>query len=332
MIRVAERVRAALARGDAVVALESTVLTHGLAHPANLELGRRLEAAVSEEGAVPATVGVVDGTLVVGVDDDELARLAGGGAEKATTWNLAGLAAKGADAGTTVAATLHAAAATGVGVFATGGIGGVHDAPFDESADLAALARTRVVTVCSGPKSVLDAAATLERLETAGVTVVGWRSDRLAGFLSPTTDLPVPVRADTVDELAAIARAHAALGLPGGVLVSRPQEDGIPEPRVRAWIDEAIRAAAAQGVRGKDVTPFLLADLAERSGGETVEVNLRLLEGNARLAARLARALAAPTPGARTRSTPAAAGVDHPHAARPQTDRTALTTVNGSPP
>jgi pseudouridylate synthase len=293
MMRVAAPVREALAAGAPVVALESTVLTHGLPRPRNLELGRRLESVVREAGALPATIAVLSGELVVGIDDAEMARLAARPAAKASLWNLAGLVARGDDAGTTVAATLHAAGRCGIGVFATGGLGGVHHGPFDESADLTALAREGVVTVCSGPKSVLDAAATLERLETAGVAVVGWRSDRLAGFLTASTDLPLALRADDVEEVARLARAQRSLGLPGAVVVSRPVEAGLDRPRLQAWLDEAAEDAAGALVRGRDVTPFLLERLAQLSDGATVEVNLRLLEANARLAAEIAVALAA---------------------------------------
>ena len=301
MIDVAEHVAEALGAGRPVVALESTVLTHGLPRPANLELAVRLERVVAEGGALPATVGVVDGRLRVGLDAGELERLATEQVDKASPWNLAAIAARGGCAGTTVAATLHAAAAAGIEVFATGGIGGVHHEAYDESADLAALARYPVVAVSAGPKSVLDAAATLERLETLGVAVVGWRSDHLAGFHVGETDLPLPARADSPEELAAAFRTHRALGLAGGMLVSQPVTDGLDPATLNAWLEGAHADARARGVRGKGVTPALLAALAERSEGETVAINLRLLEANARLAAALAGALAdARPPGTST--------------------------------
>lgn len=292
MIQVAAPVATALAAGRAVVALESTVLTHGLPRPRNLELGRALERIVREGGAVPATVGVLDGRLVVGLDDDQMERLARGPAAKASPWNLAALVAEGRAAGTTVATTLHAAAHAGVRAFATGGIGGVHREPFDESADLAALARYPVVTVCAGAKSVLDVPATVERLETAGVPVLGWRSDRLAGFHVPLGDLPVAERVDTVDAIVRTFLAHRALGLPGGVLVSQPVAEGLDPRDLERWLAEAHADVHAAGVRGKDVTPALLAALATRSNGATVEVNVQLLEANARLATDVAVALA----------------------------------------
>lgn len=291
-VRIAPPVRQALDAGGAVVALESTVLTHGLPRPRNLELARGLERTVREAGATPATIAVIAGDLVVGARDDELVRLAEGPADKASLWNLAAICAGGGDAGTTVATTLHAARLAGIEVFATGGIGGVHDAPFDESADLAALAATPLVTVCAGPKSILDAAATLERLESAGVVVVGFRSDRLAGFHLPLTDLPLPARADTPEEIAAIQRAQARLGLRQAVLVSNPVSKGLDPDALHGWLAAAQADATRTGVRGKDATPTLLDALARHSNGATVEVNLRLLHENAALAARIAVALA----------------------------------------
>lgn len=294
VIHVAPHVSEALAAGRAVVALESTVLTHGLPRPRNLELGLALERAVVDRGAVPATVAVLGGALLVGIDEAQMSRLADGPAAKASPWNLAALVAAGRDAGTTVATTLHAAAAVGVRAFATGGIGGVHPEPFDESADLAALARYPVVTVSAGAKSVLDVAATLERLETAGVPVLGWRSDTLAGFHLPSTGLPLAARVESVDEIVHVFRAHRDLGLPGGVLVSQPVVDGPDPDDLERWLAAARADVRARGVRGKDVTPALLAELAARSDGATVDVNVRLLIANARLAADVALALARP--------------------------------------
>jgi len=207
-------------------------------------------------------------------------------------WNLAALVARGASAGTTVAATLHAAGLAGIRVFATGGIGGVHEHPFDESADLRALARTPVLTVCAGPKSILDAAATLERLESLGVPVVGYRSKRLAGFLIRELDLPLAARVDTPEDAAGVLQAQRMLDLEGGVVLSNPVSSGVDPQQFAAWLQGARDALEARGVRGRDTTPFLLARLAELSGDATVAVNLRLLEENARLAARVAVALA----------------------------------------
>ncbi len=289
--RVGAHVAAAL-EGDApVVALESTVLTHGLPRPRNLAAGERLEAVVRDAGAVPATVGVLHGEVIVGLSHAELVELAEEpSADKVSLWNLAAVVARGGSAGTTVATTLWAAHAAGIHVFATGGIGGVHEAPFDESADIAALARYPVLTVCAGPKSILDAAATLERLETAGVPVVGYRSDRLAGFIVELTDLPLPARVETPAAAAAVLRVQQGLGLSSGVVLSNPVTDGMAPAEFASLRAHAEAELAARDVRGRDSTPFLLAELARASEGRTVEVNTRLLEANARLAAEVAAA------------------------------------------
>jgi len=311
-LRIAPPILQALSAGRPVVALESTVVTHGLPRPRNLALARRLEAVVREAGAAPATVGVLEGRVVVGLTDRELELIANDeGADKASLWNLPALVAAGATAGTTVAATLYAASAAGVPVFATGGIGGVHDAPYDESADLQALARFPVLTVCSGPKSILDAAATLERLESYGVSVVGYASDCLAGFLVATTPFSLPARVDSPDAAAAVLAARRTLGLEGGVVLSNPVSQGVAQERFEAWLAEAKRGLAADGVRGRDTTPYLLARLADISHGATLEVNLRLLEENARLAAAVAVSLAA-AGGVASRGTPAASSAAAP--------------------
>lgn len=291
MIQVSPHVAEALAQGRPVVALESTVLSHGLPRPRNLAFGRQLEQTVREEGALPATVGVVRGRLVVGLDEAQMELLASQEVAKASAWNLAALIAGGQSAGTTVATTLLAAAAAGIQVFATGGIGGVHHESFDESADLPALARYPLVTVCAGPKSVLNVPATLERLETLGVPVLGWRERRLAGFHLPTTELELPAKVDTAAEVAEVFRRHRALGLPGGLLLSQPVRQGLDPAQLADWLQQAHARVAASGARGKDVTPAVLSALAEVSGGATVEVNLQLLDDNARLAAQVAAAL-----------------------------------------
>ena len=286
-----------------MVALESTVITHGLPHPKNLEIAAELEAAIREEGAVPATVAVLDGQIVVGASMEQLESLAGQGpgrrVQKASLWNLGALVAQGASAGTTVATTLHAAAGAGLQVFATGGIGGVHGESYDESADLTALARYPVITVCAGPKSILDQAATLERLETLGVPVVGYRSTRLAGFLVSETELPLPASFDEPAGIAEAYRRHRELGFAGGMLISNPVSKGLGQVELDSYRQQAERQASTAGVRGRDLTPYLLSRLAEISAQRTVEVNLRLLRENASLAARIARALP-PPPAARS--------------------------------
>ncbi len=292
-MRVAEPVSQALAAGRPVVALESTVITHGLARPENLEVARAMVDAVARGGALPAVIALLGGEVRVGLSEGELEALAENpDAEKASLWNLAALAAGKKDAGTTVAATAFLAHRAGIAVFATGGIGGVHLAPFDESADLVALSKTPIVVVSSGMKSILDLEATLERLETLGVAVVGYRTDRLPAFHSPTSPYPLPARVESPEEAAAVFKAQRALGLPSALLVFNPVSEGLPFEQVGAWVEAANREARAQGIHGKALTPFLLRRLAELSGGETDRANRRLLVENARLAAAIARALA----------------------------------------
>jgi len=282
-----------LAENRPVVALESTVITHGLPIPVNLETARRLEAAVREEGATPATIGILEGEVRVGLDPDELEALATRNeVEKASLWNLAAIVAQKKWAGTTVATTAHLAARAGIRVFATGGIGGVHPVPFDESSDLLGLARAPVVVVSSGPKSILDLAATLERLESYGVGVVGYQAKYLPAFHSPDSPFELPTSIWSEAEAAAAWRAARALGLESATLVFHPVSEGIPYQQVKAWVDRANEEARAAGIGGKDLTPYLLRRLGELSKGHTDEVNLRLLEENARLAARIARELA----------------------------------------
>jgi pseudouridine-5'-phosphate glycosidase len=224
----------------------------------------------------------------VGLDANQLRKLAELEADKASLWNLAALCARNANAGTTVATTLYAAQQAGIKVFATGGIGGVHHEAYDESADLQALARYRLVVVCAGAKSILNVAATYERLESLGVPVIGYQSDVLAGFHTPLTDLTVPTRADSPHEVATCFASQTTLGLPHALLVSQPVNEGIDAATMHAWLTQAHEDAFAHKLSGKAVTPFLLARLAELSDGQTVSVNRRLLVNNARLAAQIA--------------------------------------------
>ena len=286
------RIQKALEQRQPVVALESTVISHGLPRPHNLELALELEATVRKAGAEPATIAVLDGRLQVGLSEDDLTRLATEDAAKASLWNVAALVQTGTTAGTTVATTLHAAQQAGIAVFATGGIGGVHHEAFDESADLHALARYRLVVVCAGAKSILNVTATKERLETLGVPILGYQSDFLAGFHTPLTDLPVPVRVDSPAEVAACYFAQGELGLPHALLVSQPLTPGIDADVLRGWLEQAHQDAHAQSLHGHAVTPFLLARLAECSDGQTVRVNRQLLVNNAQLAAHIAKPIA----------------------------------------
>jgi pseudouridine-5'-phosphate glycosidase len=298
-LRVAPAVAAALARGAPVVALETAVLTHGLPRPTNLETARAMEAAVRSAGALPATVGALDGALIVGLAEAELERLGrADDAVKASVRDLPLVVARRRSAGLTVAATARLARVAGIDVFATGGIGGVHRgaaASFDISADLPVLARTPLVVVCAGAKSVLDLPATLEWLETAGVPVIGYGTDELPGFVVRATGLRLAARADDPAEVAAIYRAQRALGLEQALLVTAPPpaEVAVPAGAAAALLEAALAALGERGVHGGEVTPFLLADLAARSGGATLRANVALLLNNARLGAAIARALRA---------------------------------------
>jgi pseudouridine-5'-phosphate glycosidase len=297
-LRVGAEVAAGLAARRPVVALESTVITHGLPYPANLDAAQRLEAAVRAEGALPATVGVVGGNLAVGLAADELERLARGPAEKIQARSLALSLARGVDGGTTVSATMRAAASAGIRLFATGGIGGVHrdvNDTLDISEDLEELRRSPVAVVSAGAKAILDLPRTLERLETLGVPVLGHACDELPAFYTRRSGLPVP-RLEGPRELAAVLRAHwEGLGERGGVLIVNPPpaEHELAAEEVERWIAHALETALKRGVRGGALTPFLLRELDRLSGGASVRCNVALLEANARLAARIAIALAA---------------------------------------
>lgn len=296
MIRTSPEVAAALAKRRPVVALESTVLAHGLPRPRNLEVGRAMERAVADGGAVPATVGVVAGVPRVGMETAEIERLAtADGVLKLSTRDLPVPVARGTDGATTVAATMWLAARAGVQVFATGGIGGVHRGEDrDVSADLTELGRTAMIVVCAGAKSVLDLPGTREALETAGVLVVGWGTDELPAFYSARSGLPVDVRVDDAAQAAALWRAHRDLGLPGAMLlcVPPPAEHALDADDVERSIALALEGARRKGIRGKEVTPYLLRAVAESTGGRSLEANVALLLTNARVAASVAVALA----------------------------------------
>jgi pseudouridine-5'-phosphate glycosidase len=297
---IAEEVAAALAAGGPVVALESTIISHGLPRPRNLEVARELEATVRAGGAVPATIALLDGVVRIGLDEGGLRRLAEDpGVVKASVRDLPLLAARGGDGATTVAATAHLAHRAGIRVFATGGLGGVHRGAaetFDESADLPALARTPIVVVCAGVKSILDAAATLERLETLGVPVVGYRTSRLPGFTQVDGGHDLVHRLDTAAAIAAARRAADELGVTAALIVTRPvDDDAALDPAVHdAALASALADAARQAIGGKDVTPFLLDAMQRATGGASLAANLAAVRGNTALAAGIAVALAGP--------------------------------------
>ncbi len=283
-----------------MVALESAIITHGLPRPRNLEVARQAEDAVREGGAVPATIALIAGEARVGVTAEELPALAEReDAVKCGVRDLAPAAASGAYGGTTVAATAHLAARVGIRVFATGGLGGVHRGAresWDESADLEMLGRTDIVVVCAGVKSILDVGATLERLETLNVTVLGYGTDAFPGFYLSDSGHAVPWRVDSVDEVVRVARTRGYMGTrDSAVVVANPLPlDEQLEPSLHDRVlAEGIAAAEAAGVTGKDVTPFLLDHLSRETGGASLEANVRLVVRNARLAAEIAAELAA---------------------------------------
>jgi pseudouridine-5'-phosphate glycosidase len=298
LLALSEEVAQALRRRKPVVALETTLVTHGLPHPQGLEAAVELEQIVRAAGAVPATMGILDGAARVGLARAELERLATApGVAKVNLGNLGAVVAAGAAGSTTVAATMFLAAQAGIRVFATGGIGGVHrDAAEsgDVSADLTALGRFPVAVVCAGAKAILDLPRTVELLETLGVPVLGLGTDEFPAFYRRSSGQRVDRRCGTADELARAARAHWALGSGTGVLVGNPipEADELPREAYERALEGALADAAQRGLRGREVTPFLLDRLRELTGGVTVKANLALLRNNARVAGELARALA----------------------------------------
>ena len=296
-LRIAQPVAEALQAGQAVVALESTVIAHGLPRPANVEVARAMEDAVRANGATPATIAVMDGQIVVGLSDAEIERL---GAEehvlKASRRDIATALATRRTAATTVAGTLACASVAGISVFATGGVGGVHrgaERSFDVSADLIELSRSPLVTVCAGAKAILDLPLTMEYLETHGVPVIGVQTDELPAFYSRQSGLRVSHRAETAEEIAAIAQAQWASGLGGGLLVTCPipAEHELPPARIEQAIAQALDEARERRIQGPATTPFLLSRLAELTGGESVKANRALLLNNAAWGAHIAVAL-----------------------------------------
>jgi pseudouridine-5'-phosphate glycosidase len=296
-IDISEDVQRALGDGRGVVALESTLICHGIPRPDNAALAFAIEDAVRDTGAVPATIAVLDGRIKVGLGSAELERLAGAAdATKCSTRDLAHALATRAPGATTVAATIFLANRVGIRVMATGGLGGVHqngETTMDVSADLEELARTPVTVVSSGIKSILDAGRTLERLETLGVPIVGYRCAELPGFYTASSSLPVPM-VEGMDELCRMIETHGALGLPGGIAVVQPPpaQHAMPQDLVDRLVAAARSAARRAGIRGAAETPFMLSHMAESSGAATVKVNCALVLANARLAGLLASMLA----------------------------------------
>jgi len=290
-----KEIKQAKHKKNPIVALETAVVTHGLPYPVNLELAQNMEKQVRDQGAVPATVGVLEGKVCIGLKPKQLHKLAEAKQPlKISRRDFAGAIAKGLNGGTTVAGTLTVLPQAGIRVFATGGIGGVHrDAPFDISADLPTLGQTPAIVVCAGAKSILDLPATLEYLETMAIPVIGYKTDEFPAFYARTSGLPVSVRADSTEEVTSIAKAHWKMGARSAVLVvvPPPEQDALPEAIMEEAIAQAMDEAQSQHVRGQQVTPFLLSRVSELTGEASLKANLSLLLNNARVAAKIAKAL-----------------------------------------
>lgn len=299
VLQISPEVSTALNSSRPVVALESTIVTHGMPWPQNFQTATAVEAAVREAGAVPATIAVIDGSLHIGLDAKTLESLAQtSDTLKLSRADLAIAVSRGATGSTTVAATMIGAHLAGIQVFATGGIGGVHrgaELSFDISADLQELARTPVTVVAAGPKAILDIPKTLEVLETLGVPVMAYQQDSLPAFWSRDSDLKAPLRADTPAEIVAFLKARKAMGIEGGLLVANPvaSDQEIPREQMHSYIEQALNEAEAANVTGKEVTPWLLARIMELTGGRSLECNKALIKGNATLAGEIAVELSA---------------------------------------
>ncbi|TQV77742.1 pseudouridine-5'-phosphate glycosidase [Denitrobaculum tricleocarpae] len=288
----------ALRKGEPVVALESTIISHGMPYPTNLEVARRVEKIIREAGAVPATIGLIEGRIKVGLTAEELSLFAqAADVAKVSTRDLGLVLANGDKGATTVAATMITAALAGIRVFVTGGLGGVHrgaEQSYDVSADLTELGRQKVAVVCAGAKAILDLPKTLEVLETGGVPVIGYGTDEFPAFFSRTSGLPLAARVETAKDAARVMKSHWDLGLESGLVLANPLPDAaaLDQEQVEAYIGQALAEADAERITGKDVTPFLLRRLGELSAGRTLQANIALVENNARIGGALAVAYA----------------------------------------
>ena len=296
---IAPQVAQALAEGRPVVALESTIISHGMPYPKNVETALLVEQTIRDNGAVPATIAIIGGRLKAGLSPEEIEHLgkAGRSVAKASRRDLPALVARGADGATTVATTMIIAHMAGIRIFATGGIGGVHrgaETTMDISADLEELAQTPVMVVCAGAKAILDLGLTLEYLETKGVPVLGYGTEELPAFYTRKSGFGVDYRVDSPEELAGIFRAQRELNYKGGMLVTNPipEEYAMDKAVIDGAIEQALQECKAQGVHGKETTPFLLARVVELTGGDSLESNIQLVLNNARLAARTAACIA----------------------------------------
>ena len=297
-LEISKKVKKALKEGRPVIALESTIISHGMPYPQNVETALNCERIARENGAEPATIAIIGGKLCAGLTEEQIEYLGktGHGVQKASRRDLPIIAARGQDGATTVAATMIVAAMAGIKVFATGGIGGVHrgaETTMDISADLEELAHTPVAVVCAGAKSILDLGLTLEYLETHGVPVIGYGTEELPAFYTDRSGFKVDCRMDTPEEIASALRAQRHLGFPGGMLITNPvpKEYAMDPSVINGAIDQALREAGDQGIKGKETTPFLLARVAELTGGDSLASNIQLVYNNVALAAKIAAAL-----------------------------------------
>ncbi len=297
-LQISPKVQKALDEGRPVIALESTIISHGMPYPQNVETALLCERTARENGAEPATIAVIGGKLCAGLTEEQIEYLgkAGTSVAKASRRDLPVLVARGADGATTVAATMIIAAMAGIRVFATGGVGGVHrgaETTMDISADMDELANTPVAVVCAGAKSILDLGLTLEYLETKGVPVVGFGTDELPAFYTRESGFSVDYRMDKPEEVAAAIRAQREMGYQGGMLITNPipEEYSMDKSRIDAAIEQALREADEQGVKGKKITPFLLARIKDLTGGDSLASNIQLVLNNVRLASKIAAAL-----------------------------------------
>ena len=294
LLSFSKEVTAALAENKAIVALESTIISHGMPYPQNVEMAQATEQIIRDQGAVPATIAIMDGKIKIGLDDSDLQKLATAqGVVKVSRRDLAEVLAQKKIGATTVATTMIAAHLAGIKVFVTGGIGGVHrgyNDHMDVSADLEELGQTPVTVVCAGAKAILDLGRTLEYLETKGVPVIGYQTDYLPAFYSASSDFALTSRADSATEIAARIQASDLLGLKGGMLIANPipKEYEIPHQEIDAIIEEALKQEKAAGIKGKDSTPFLLAKIVELTQGRSLDTNIQLVYNNARLGGQIA--------------------------------------------
>lgn len=291
---LSQEVQEGMAKGLPVVALESTIISHGMPYPKNVEMARTVEQIIRDNGAVPATIAIIDGKIKVGLSDEELEMFGSSkGIAKVSRRDMAAILASGKLGATTVSTTMIGAELAGIKFFVTGGLGGVHrgwETTLDISADMDEFAQTNVTVICAGAKSILDLPATLEYLETKGVPVVGYQTENLPAFFTRDSGLKLPLSADSLEEIADMIRTKWELGLEGGVVVANPipVEDAMDPNYINGIIADAVKEAEEKGILGKDITPFLLGNIVEKTGGKSLEANIKLVENNARVGAKLA--------------------------------------------